>query len=190
MARAGRGGSQARGSHGKRVAHGSSSDNDGHLQAGVLKADFPTCLLIRSSFFRGHQYGTFRRFSAFATGAEVAAAAAIAATVLLLLLLLLPLLLLRIIISHCYHYYYCSALLSLLVIAIITITVTTSAATATRYGQPQANLGNGPNASAPRFRCFGFRITLRPDVSQVRPVHLLGVFLLRVLESNFPGDSL
>ena len=24
----------------------------------------------------------------------------------------------------------------------------------------------------------------------VRPVHLLRVFLLRVLESNFPGDSL
>ena len=29
-----------------------------------------------------------------------------------------------------------------------------------------------------------------PDVQSVRPVHLLRVFLLRVLESNFPGDSL
>ena len=30
----------------------------------------------------------------------------------------------------------------------------------------------------------------RPARSAVRPVHLLSVFLLRVLESNFPGDSL
>ena len=28
------------------------------------------------------------------------------------------------------------------------------------------------------------------DIDRVRPVQLLRVFLLRVLESNFPGDSL
>ena len=30
----------------------------------------------------------------------------------------------------------------------------------------------------------------RPAAAGLRPVHLLRVFLLRVLESNFPGDSL
>ena len=28
------------------------------------------------------------------------------------------------------------------------------------------------------------------DLNNIRPVHLLRVFLLRVLESNFPGDPL
>ena len=37
-----------------------------------------------------------------------------------------------------------------------------------------------------RLRSFGSA----PEEKEIRPVHLLRVFLLRVLESNFPGDSL
>ena len=35
-----------------------------------------------------------------------------------------------------------------------------------------------------------FTLFISAPLSTVRPVHLLRVFLLRVLESNFPGDSL
>ena len=53
-----------------------------------------------------------------------------------------------------------------------------------------SNTSNHSNSNTHSLRLDRVRAVFFSNQAALRPVHLLRVFLLRVLESNFPGDSL